>query len=78
VGYDAARALITALQEPGGTERARLRDFLAAGSFSSTTGPLRFDAQRTAVRSIVVLKVGVARFDLHDVVQPDKARTATP
>jgi hypothetical protein len=30
------------------------------------------------VRPIVVLKVGVARFDLHDVVQPDKARTATP
>ena len=78
VGYDAARALITALQEPGGTDRARLRDFLAAGSFSSTTGQLRFDAQRTAVRPIVVLKVGVARFDLHDVVQPDKARTATP
>jgi branched-chain amino acid transport system substrate-binding protein len=72
-GYDAARTLIAAMRTAGGDDQMKIRDALAAGTFPCTTGTLRFDAEHTALRPMLVLKVGISRFDTHRLVSPEVA-----
>ncbi len=70
LGYDAARALFQVLAAVG-TDRGKIRDALAAlTDFPSTTGPLRFDDNRSAMRSVVILRVDLSRFTPEVIVAP--------
>ncbi len=70
LGYDAARVLLDTIRRVG-TDRAGIRDALAAiDSFPATTGPLAFDADRSARRPVVILRVDLARFVPHKVIPP--------
>jgi branched-chain amino acid transport system substrate-binding protein len=70
LGYDAARALFQVIRDVG-TDHAKIRDALAAlKDFPSTTGPLEFDADRSAVRNVVILRVEVSRFTPEQIVPP--------
>lgn len=77
-GYDAARALVLAMIAAGGDDREKVRNALAAGTFPCTTGSLEFDAERTARRPLLVLKVGISRFATHRLVAPPALAGAAP
>lgn len=68
LGYDAARVLLATIATVG-TDPTKLRDALAAvHDFPSTTGPLRFDGDRSALRSVVILRVDLSRFTPYKIV----------
>jgi len=56
--YDAARVMLAALARAPTLERAAVRDALAATrDFPGVTGPVTFDANRDAVKPIVVIRI---------------------
>jgi branched-chain amino acid transport system substrate-binding protein len=58
VGYDAARVTIDAIKRAGGTDRAKIRDALAATTdFPGVTGNITIDKDRNAVKPLVILQV---------------------
>ena len=58
VAYDAAYIMFDAIKRSGGTDRAKLRDALAATKdFDGVTGSISMDADRNAQKPIVILKV---------------------
>lgn len=58
VAYDAAYILADAIKRSGGTDRAKLRDAIAATkNFPGVTGNISIDKDRNAVKPAVVLKV---------------------
>jgi branched-chain amino acid transport system substrate-binding protein len=73
LGYDAARALLGVIARVG-PDRERVREGLAAlTAFPSTTGPLRFDGDRNALRSVVILRVDLSRFTPYRILPPEAA-----
>ena len=59
VAYDAAYIMFDAIERSGGTDRAKLRDALAATkNFEGVTGNISMDADRNAQKPIVILKIG--------------------
>ena len=58
VAYDAAYVMFDAIERAGGTDRAKLRDALAATKdFKGVTGTISMDKDRNAQKTIVVLKI---------------------
>ena len=58
VAYDAAYIMFDAITRSGGTDRAKLRDALAATKdFDGVTGSISMDENRNAQKPIVILKV---------------------
>jgi branched-chain amino acid transport system substrate-binding protein len=58
VAYDAAYILADAIKRSGGTDRAKLRDAIAATkNFPGVTGNITIDKDRNAIKPAVVLKV---------------------
>jgi branched-chain amino acid transport system substrate-binding protein len=57
LGYDAARVLFAAMEKAGSTEGAKLRDAInATKDFPGVTGVITLNAERDAVKSIVVVE----------------------
>ena len=57
--YDAARIMLAAVARSPSLERAAIRDSLAATrDFPGVTGAVTFDAERNAVKSVVVVRIG--------------------
>jgi len=57
--YDAARVMIAAVARAPSLERAAIRDALAqTRDFPGVTGAVTFDAERNAVKSVVVVRIG--------------------
>ena len=57
--YDAARLLLSAIERAPALERAAVRDSLAATKeFPGVTGAVTFNAERNAVKPIVVVRIG--------------------
>jgi branched-chain amino acid transport system substrate-binding protein len=57
--YDAARIMLAAIERAPTLERAALRDSLAATrDFPGVTGPVTFNAERNAVKPVVVVRIG--------------------
>ena len=57
--YDAARIMLAAIERAPTLERAALRDSLAATKeFPGVTGPVTFNAERNAVKPVVVVRIG--------------------
>ena len=58
VGYDAARLVIDAIKRAGSTDRAKIRDAMAATKdFPGVSGKITLDAERNAVKPLAVMKV---------------------
>ena len=58
VAYDAAYIMFDAIKRSGGTDRAKLRDALAATkNFAGVTGNISMDKDRNAQKPIVILKI---------------------
>lgn len=58
-GYDAARIVLAAIERAPTLERSAVRDALAATrEFPGVTGPATFNAERNAVKPIVVVRIG--------------------
>ena len=58
VAYDAAYIMFDAIERSGGTDRAKLRDALAATkNFQGVTGNISMDKDRNAQKPIVILKI---------------------
>ncbi|HEX7956229.1 MAG TPA: ABC transporter substrate-binding protein, partial [Pyrinomonadaceae bacterium] len=57
--YDAARIMLAAVERAPALERSAIRDALAATrDFPGVTGPVTFDAERNAVKPVVVIRIG--------------------
>ena len=71
LGYDAAKLLVDALARAGTTDRAALRNAIAATrDFPGVTGRITLDAQRNATKSAVILTVKDGKFKFVEAVQP--------
>jgi ABC-type branched-subunit amino acid transport system substrate-binding protein len=71
LGYDAARVAIAAMTRAGSLSGPALRDALAqTHDFPGVTGPITIDAQRNAVKPLVILEVGERALELVSRVEP--------
>ena len=79
--YDAARIMIAAVAQAPKLERAAIRDALAATKdFPGVTGSVTFNAERNAVKSVVVVRIANSgRLSVESHVSPEEvAPPATP
>jgi branched-chain amino acid transport system substrate-binding protein len=79
--YDATRVMLAAVARAPQLERAAIRDALAqTRDFPGVTGAVTFDAERNAVKSIVVVRIGDSgRLSVESHVSPEEvAPPATP
>jgi branched-chain amino acid transport system substrate-binding protein len=57
LGYDATNLMLTAIQEAGVDDPARVKDALAKLRFSGVTGTLTFDAQHNPLKPAVIMQI---------------------
>lgn len=73
LGYDAARLLVDALKRAGTTDRAKLRDAIAATKdFPGVTGKITLDAKRNARKAALILKVEGDKFRVFKSYTPEQ------
>jgi branched-chain amino acid transport system substrate-binding protein len=78
LAYDAVRFLGDAIQRAGGTEGLKLRDALAqTKSFPGITGVISMDAERNALKPVVVLRLQDGKYIYQGTIQPEVATPAT-
>ena len=71
LGYDSALVLADAIKRAGSTDRARIRDALAATrQFPAVTGNITIDEKRDASKSAVILTVKDGRFHYVETITP--------
>lgn len=71
LGYDAARILADAIKRANSTDGPKLRDALAATKgFAGVTGTITIDAERNAVKPVVLLKVQDGKFVFQERIEP--------
>jgi branched-chain amino acid transport system substrate-binding protein len=71
VAYDAANIMIDAIKRAGNTDRAKIRDAIAATkNFPGVTGNITIDQDRNAVKPAVILKVQGNKFEYVTTVKP--------
>ena len=71
LGYDSALVLADAIRRAGSTDRARIRDALAATrQFPAVTGNITIDEKRDASKSAVILTVKDGRFHYVETITP--------
>jgi branched-chain amino acid transport system substrate-binding protein len=71
VAYDAARIMVAAIKKAGGTDRAKIRDAIAATKdFPGVTGNITLDKDRNAVKPLVMVQVKGDEFVYKTTVNP--------
>jgi len=71
VAYDAARLMIDAIKRAGSTDRAKIRDEIAATeNFPGVTGNITIDKDRNAVKPLVIVQVQGDEFVYKTTVKP--------
>ena len=71
LGYDAARIYADAVKRANSTEGSKVRDALAATkNFAGVTGSITIDAERNAVKPVVILKVQDGKFVFQERIEP--------
>jgi branched-chain amino acid transport system substrate-binding protein len=71
LGYDAMRLMADAINRAGGTDGAKVRDALAATKdFPGASGTITIDANRNALKPIVVLELRGGRTHKVDAIAP--------
>jgi branched-chain amino acid transport system substrate-binding protein len=71
VAYDAARIMVDAIKHAGSTDRAKIRDAIAATkNFPGVTGNITIDKDRNAVKPLVMVQVKGNEFVYKTTVNP--------
>jgi branched-chain amino acid transport system substrate-binding protein len=71
LGYDSVLVLVDAIKRAGSTDRAKIRDALAATkNFPAVTGNITIDAQRNASKSAVIIQVQNGKFEFVQSMTP--------
>jgi branched-chain amino acid transport system substrate-binding protein len=70
LAYDAANLLLTAIQQAGVDDPAKVKDTLAAITFEGVTGQITFDHQHNPVKSAVVLHIAGGKIEYGGTVNP--------
>lgn len=71
LGYDSVLVLVDAIKRAGSTDRAKIRDALAATkNFAAVTGNITIDAQRNASKNAVIIQVRNGKFEFVQSMKP--------
>jgi branched-chain amino acid transport system substrate-binding protein len=71
LGYDSVLVLVDAIRRAGSTDRAKVRDALAATKdFPAVTGNISIDAHRNASKEAVIITVRNGRFEFVQSISP--------
>jgi branched-chain amino acid transport system substrate-binding protein len=71
LGYDSVLVLVDAIKRAGSTDRAKIRDALAATkNFAAVTGKITIDAQRNASKNAVIIQVRNGKFEFVQSMKP--------
>lgn len=71
LGYDAARILADAVRRANSSDGSKVRDALAqTKDFPGVTGSITIDADRNAVKPVVMLKIQNGKFVFQEKIQP--------
>jgi branched-chain amino acid transport system substrate-binding protein len=71
LGYDSVLVLVDAIKRAGSTDRAKIRDALAATkNFAAVTGNITIDAQRNASKNAVIIQVRNGKFQFVQSMTP--------
>jgi branched-chain amino acid transport system substrate-binding protein len=71
LGYDAMNVLADAIRRAGTTDGPKLRDAIAqTANFSGVTGTISINAQRNAIKPIVVLRLENGKYIYQETLQP--------
>jgi branched-chain amino acid transport system substrate-binding protein len=71
LGYDAAKILADAIKRAGTTDGSKVRDALAqTKSFPGVTGSITIDAERNAIKPVVILKVQDGKYVFQERIEP--------
>jgi branched-chain amino acid transport system substrate-binding protein len=71
LGYDSVLVLVDAIKRTGSTDRAKIRDALAATkNFAAVTGNITIDAQRNASKNAVIIQVRNGKFEFVQSMTP--------
>jgi branched-chain amino acid transport system substrate-binding protein len=71
LGYDSVLLLADAITRAGSTDRARIRDALAATKdFPAVTGRITIDEKRDAAKTAVIITVRNGRFEFVQSITP--------
>lgn len=66
LGYDSAYFMWDAIKRAGGEDRKAIRDAIAnTKNFSAVTGTITLDADRNAIKDVVILKMGKGEWLFH-------------
>lgn len=57
LGYDTAKLLVKAIEKAGKTDGAAIKDALASMEMTSVTGKIKFNNERSAIKSAAIIKV---------------------
>jgi branched-chain amino acid transport system substrate-binding protein len=57
LGYDSAKILVKAIEKAGKTDGAAIKDALAGMEITSVTGNIKFNDERSAIKSAAIIKV---------------------
>lgn len=71
LSYDAAELLMTAIQNAGSTDGAKIRDAISqARDFPGVCGKITIDADRNARKAAIMLQINQGKLKVYDVIQP--------
>ena len=71
LGYDSVLVLVDAIKRAGSTDRAKIRDALAATkNFAAVTSNITIDAQRNASKNAVIIQVRNGKFEFVQSMTP--------
>ena len=57
LSYDTSKILVKAIEKAGSTDGAAIKDALARMEMTSVTGNIKFNSDRSAIKSAAIIKV---------------------
>ena len=70
LSYDTAKILVKAIEKANSTDGTAIRDALAGMEINSVTGNVKFNEERSAVKSATIIKINGDKKELNDKVNP--------
>ena len=70
LSYDTAKILVKAIEKANSTDGTAIRDALAVMEINSVTGNIKFNEERSAVKSAAIIKINGDKKELNDKVNP--------
>lgn len=70
LSYDTAKILVKAIEKANSKDGTAIRDALAGMEINSVTGNIKFNEERSAVKSAAIIKINGDKKELNDKVNP--------